>query len=222
MTVDRAPRGAAPPASWCASIAVAVGGAAGMVPLPRRSSISFRALLHYVNRLPQTGSTAGRMPLRGQRRARPDAQKLKIVLFLGLFLALPVVLYQLWAFIVPGPDAAREEDVGAVHRRLDAPVRAGRLRRDRDVAEGPRVPAGLRGAGSHPADQLHAATWGSWSCVTLAFGLSFEFPVLLVFLVLVGVLSSAKLRAWRRWAILGIAIFAAVSRPARTRTRCWR
>ena len=41
--------------------------------------------------------------------------------------------------------------------------------------------------------------------VTLAFGLSFLFPVLLVFLEAVGVLSTRKLRAWRRWAILGIA-----------------
>ena len=35
-----------------------------------------------------------------------------------------------------------------------------------------------------------------------------------MFLVLVGVLSSRKLRAWRRWAILGIAIFAAVITPS--------
>ena len=50
--------------------------------------------------------------------------------------------------------------------------------------------------------------------VTLAFGISFLFPVLLVFLEAVGVLSTRKLREWRRWAILGIAIFAAVITPS--------
>jgi sec-independent protein translocase protein TatC len=50
--------------------------------------------------------------------------------------------------------------------------------------------------------------------VTLAFGLSFEFPILLIFLTLVGVLSSARLRAARRWSILGIAVFAAVITPS--------
>ena len=58
--------------------------------------------------------------------------------------------------------------------------------------------------------------------VILAFGLSFEFPILLVFLTLVGVLSSRKLRAWRRWAILGIAIFAAVITPSSDPYRCSR
>ena len=50
--------------------------------------------------------------------------------------------------------------------------------------------------------------------VTLAFGLSFLFPVLLVFLELVGVLSSRRLRSWRRYAILVIAVFSAVITPS--------
>jgi sec-independent protein translocase protein TatC len=48
----------------------------------------------------------------------------------------------------------------------------------------------------------------------LAFGLSFEFPVFLVFLELVGVISSQQLRRWRRWAIVGIVTFAAVITPS--------
>jgi len=48
----------------------------------------------------------------------------------------------------------------------------------------------------------------------IAFGVSFEFPLLLISLTAVGVLSSAKLREWRRYAIVGIAIFAAVITPS--------
>jgi sec-independent protein translocase protein TatC len=48
----------------------------------------------------------------------------------------------------------------------------------------------------------------------LAFGLSFEFPVLLVFLLLVGVLHTSTLRKYRRHSIVGITIFAAVITPS--------
>jgi len=50
--------------------------------------------------------------------------------------------------------------------------------------------------------------------VSLAFGLSFEFPVILVFLSIVGVVTSRMMRKWRRWTILGITIFAAVITPS--------
>jgi sec-independent protein translocase protein TatC len=48
----------------------------------------------------------------------------------------------------------------------------------------------------------------------LAFGAAFEFPLLLVSLELVGVLSSRKLRQWRRYAVLLIALAAAVITPS--------
>ena len=47
----------------------------------------------------------------------------------------------------------------------------------------------------------------------LAFGLVMEFPILLVGLSRVGILTSQRLRASRRMVILGIAIFAAVATP---------
>src|SRR5919205_202724 len=50
--------------------------------------------------------------------------------------------------------------------------------------------------------------------VALAFGISFEFPIVLIFLSIVGVLSSRKLRDWRRYAIFGISVFAAVITPS--------
>jgi len=47
----------------------------------------------------------------------------------------------------------------------------------------------------------------------LAFGLIMEFPIVLVGLSRVGVLTSERLRASRRVVILGIAIFAAIATP---------
>jgi sec-independent protein translocase protein TatC len=50
--------------------------------------------------------------------------------------------------------------------------------------------------------------------VALSFGISFEFPIVLVFLTLAGVITTRQLRDARRGAILGIAIFAAVITPS--------
>ena len=48
----------------------------------------------------------------------------------------------------------------------------------------------------------------------VAFGVAFEFPILLVFLELAGVLPSARLRKWRRPAIVIIVAVAAVITPS--------
>ena len=48
----------------------------------------------------------------------------------------------------------------------------------------------------------------------VAFGLSFEFPVVLVFLLLARVITTAQLRHFRRWAIVLIVTFAAVITPS--------
>jgi len=50
--------------------------------------------------------------------------------------------------------------------------------------------------------------------LSLAFGLSFEFPIVLIFLSMVGIVSSKQLRGWRRPALLLIAIFAALITPS--------
>jgi sec-independent protein translocase protein TatC len=52
------------------------------------------------------------------------------------------------------------------------------------------------------------------SLMVVAFGVSFEFPVVLVFLLLARVLKTSQLRHFRRWAIVLIVTFAAVITPS--------
>ena len=143
----------------------------------------------------------------------PALIKLKLVFFLGLFIALPVVLYQLWAFIVPG---LRQRE-----RRLAIPFVLSSVLL---FALGalfaywtlPKALTFLLGFGGEQfAPVLAGDRFLSFvMVVALTFGLAFEFPVALVFLLVAGVISTGQRRQWRRGAIVFIAVFAAVITPS--------
>jgi sec-independent protein translocase protein TatC len=48
----------------------------------------------------------------------------------------------------------------------------------------------------------------------LAFGIGFEFPILLVFLVMAGIIGTQQLRHARRYAVVGICVVVAVITPS--------
>jgi len=138
--------------------------------------------------------------------------KLRIVLYLGLAIALPIVLYQLWMFIMPGL-TQRE-------RRYALPFigssiilfAAGTVFAYLALPRGLEFLLGFAGEGVVPI--LYFDRYVSFVVlVILAFGLSFLLPVLLVFLQMVGVITPQTLGSWRRWAILAIVVFAAAITP---------
>jgi sec-independent protein translocase protein TatC len=139
--------------------------------------------------------------------------KIKVVVFLGLGLALPVILFQLWAFVAPGLTAKEKKYsipfvvssfllflMGAAVAYLMLPKGLGFL-------------LGFAGEGVVPLLTFDRYV-GFVVLVALAFGISFLFPIFLVFLELAGVLSPDTLSKYRRYSILGIAIFAAVITPS--------
>lgn len=143
----------------------------------------------------------------------PVIIKLKVVVFLGLAIALPILLYQLWAFIVPGL-TGRERRM-AVPFVLSSMALFG-LGAWFAYATLPRGLSFLLGFAGPDFQPLLTGDrfLGFVMLVVLAFGISFEFPLVLIFLANVGVVSSRKLRTWRRSAILAIAVFAAVITPS--------
>lgn len=139
--------------------------------------------------------------------------KLKLVAFIGLFLALPVVLFQLWRFVVPG--LTRRERRMAIPFVVSSVIlfACGALFAYLTL---PRALNFLLGfAGSQIVPLLTGDRFFSFvMLVALAFGISFEFPIGLIFLNAAGVVSTGQLRSWRRGAILFIFVFAAVITPS--------
>ena len=50
--------------------------------------------------------------------------------------------------------------------------------------------------------------------MVVAFGFAFEFPLLVVFLLLARIVETRQLRQWRRYTFLGIVVIAAVITPS--------
>ncbi|MFI7274946.1 twin-arginine translocase subunit TatC [Streptomyces sp. NPDC049879] len=142
----------------------------------------------------------------------PFATYFRVSLLVGVIAASPVWLYQVWAFIAPG-----------LHRNEKKYTRA---------VVGVGVPLFLAGAVfaywllgravpvllsfSAPGAQNYVSVEETLDLtvrLALAFGLSFELPLLLVLLNLGGVVSGKRMLSWWRWMVVGIAVFAAAITP---------
>jgi sec-independent protein translocase protein TatC len=194
-------------------VAVTVGAAFGWFLYNAFTTFVLKPFCSYVAAQPDDQKPVTGCRLVSSGLLEPMVFKLKVVLFMGVVFALPVLLYQFWSFIVPG--------LTAKEKKLSLPFIASSIVLFTMGAAVAIVtlPLGLNFllgfAGPDVTPLISANSYVSFvMLVTLAFGLSFEFPIVLVFLTMVGVLSSAKLRKWRRWAILGIAVFAAVITPS--------
>jgi sec-independent protein translocase protein TatC len=140
--------------------------------------------------------------------------RMKLAAYGGIGIAMPVILWQIWRFVTPG--------LYAKEKRLAIPFMASALTL---FAMG----AGIAYWTLPKALEFLVQIGGSDNFVTafapgkyftlitymmLAFGLGFEFPILLIFLQLARILKSQQLKQWRRGAIVAIFVFAAVITPS--------
>jgi sec-independent protein translocase protein TatC len=143
----------------------------------------------------------------------PLSIRLRVSLTVGLVLAMPLIAYQLWRFITPGLKSSE--------KRFAIPFAlASTLLFVAGVAVAfytlPKAISFLVAMGGNGiAVFFQADRYLRFVLfMGLAFGLTFEFPLVLVFLSMVGALSSAAmLRAWRPAAAV-IIVAAAVITPS--------
>jgi sec-independent protein translocase protein TatC len=136
----------------------------------------------------------------------------KIAVIVGIILAMPVLLYQAWAFVSPGltpserrvvrpwvPIALAFFALGVAIAYFVLPYATGFL---------------LGFTNDRLVNGIAAGPYFDFvTTLFLAFGLVMEFPILLFGLSRVGVVTSQRLAAARRYVLLGITIFATVATP---------
>ena len=160
-------------------------------------------------------SSAGRCAFYVTQPLQGFALRLNVSAYGGLLIALPVTLYQLWRFVTPGLKANEKKyalpftfataglfALGAFVAYLTFPHA---MRFLLDVSGPSKTIVAILSPNSYVQLIL---------LLMVAFGVTFEFPVLLVALEMAGVLTPAKLSKWRRWAIIGMVLFAAIVTPS--------
>jgi len=141
--------------------------------------------------------------------AEPFTTTLTIAAYAAILVAMPVILYQLYAFILPAFSAGERKVALPLMLMVPFLFIAGVA-----FAYFVVIPAALKFLlhfNQHQFNtQIRARDYYSFFSLTLiAIGAIFQLPVFILGLVRVGVTSPAKLRAWRRYAILVCAVIAA-------------
>lgn len=190
------------------AIAVAIGTSLGWVLYPW----VLDTLTHPLSEIQNNRSiTGGRLlltdPLQG------FLLRIKISAYVGIGLAMPVVLWQLWRFIAPGLYANERKYAISFVASATALFASGAAIAFWTLPKALQFLQSVAGnsfAYGYTADKYLTLI----VYMMLAFGGGFEFPIVLVFLQLVGVIDSVQLRGFRRFAVVIIFVVAAVITPS--------
>jgi sec-independent protein translocase protein TatC len=138
---------------------------------------------------------------------------MRIALIFGVLVALPVILYQLWAFVAPGltPQERRATLpwiplsvvfflLGTLVAWVTLPYAVSFL-------------LSFQIEGSLEALPSAEAYFGFVTFIFVIFGLVMQFPIVLVFLSRLGILTVEQLKQARRYVLFGVVVFAVVITP---------
>jgi sec-independent protein translocase protein TatC len=139
---------------------------------------------------------------------------LKVAIATGIVLGMPVILFELWRFVSPGLTAEERRIArpwvplalaffvaGVAVAYVVLPFAIGFL--------------SSFGTGDLPLQNAWTADgyFGFVATMFVGFGLVMEYPIVLVLLSKVGIVTSARLKASRRYVVIVFAIVAAIATP---------
>jgi sec-independent protein translocase protein TatC len=139
--------------------------------------------------------------------------KLTVAGYSGLILAIPVILWQVWRFIAPGLYSHEKKyAIPFIASGVGLFFLGGGLA----YWSIPRALEFLQGLGGDNFQEIFAPSEyiGFVVKMIVAFGVGFQFPILLIFLQILGILENETLRAGRRYAVVGIVALVAVITPS--------
>jgi sec-independent protein translocase protein TatC len=143
----------------------------------------------------------------------PLSLRIHLSTYGGLVLASPVILWQFWRFVTPG--LKKNEKRYAIPFIVASIVLfcGGALLAYFTFPHALRF---LNAIGGPTLKDIYNPNsyLGLIVALMFVFGITFEFPVVLVSLEIAGVLTPKRLSSWRRWAIVLITIVAAVITPS--------
>jgi sec-independent protein translocase protein TatC len=139
--------------------------------------------------------------------------KLKVSIAIGIVVTAPLWMYQLWAFIAPGLHV-KERRWAYFFAGSAFPLFAiGGTIAYFAMTKGLRFLLDLLPSGSAALISIDSYV-GYAMAMLLIFGLSFELPLVMVLLNVIGVLTHKRFAKWRRMIIFLVFAFAAIATPS--------
>lgn len=143
----------------------------------------------------------------------PFSVRMTLTGYAGLGAAMPVVLWQLWRFIAPGL-YPNERRYGIVFVAVGFSLFC--LGVSLAYWSLPRALEFLTEIGGDNITNFYRPREyvGFATKMMIAFGIGFQFPIVLVFLQMIGLVKNEQLRSGRQYAIVGIVVLVAVITPS--------
>lgn len=140
-------------------------------------------------------------------------RRVKVSVLVGAVLSAPFWLYQLWAFISPGLHR-NEKRYSVIFVAVSSTLFAfGAVLAYLTLSKGLQLLVSSAGADTVALFTIDKYL-GFVNTMLVVFGASFEIPLLVAMLNVIGVLSYQRLRGWQRIAVFLIFVFAAIATPS--------